>query len=71
MILLKWPLIAVRMMTYHMKRNRTMNQVTMQSYLLLVSPRQLSSSSDEEDFSNEECDACKEYLMVSWLQACS
>jgi len=35
-----------------------MNQVKMYSYLLLVSPHQLSSSSDEEDISNEEVDAC-------------
>jgi len=30
----------------------------MQSYLLLVSPHQPSSGSDEEDISNEEVDAC-------------
>jgi len=58
-ILLMWPLAGVWMMTYHMMKNRNMNQVKMQSYLLLVSPHQLSSSSDEEDISNEEKDACR------------
>jgi len=51
-----WPLIGVRIMTYHMKKNRNMNQ--MKSYLLLVSPHQLSSSSDKDNINNEEVYAC-------------
>ena len=58
-ILLMWPLTGVRMMTYHIRRNRSMNQVKMSSYLLLVRPHQLSSSSDEGNVSYEEVDACK------------
>jgi len=53
-----WPLTGVRMMIYHMKRNRNTNQVKMQSYLLLVSPHQLSSTSDGKDITNEEIDTC-------------
>jgi len=41
-----------------------MDQVKMKSYLLLVSPHQLSSSSGEADISNEEGDACQLYRLL-------
>jgi len=62
--LVMWTMAGVGMMTYHMKRNRNMDQVKMKSYLLLVSPHQLSSSSGEADISNEEGDACQLYRLL-------